>query len=276
MNFSADSIPRGFNADFALNTALPLAQAAYAVMQAPDNPPQLPPGWVKTGLITVNADPVSRLIAFAEKLPLLHIIHGEPNTFGLMGKSIDAKTAFVSFRGTQNQLDWVHNGEIARRSYSPIPGAGDVHEGFQSVYMTLRPSIHDNLATMCAGCDSLLITGHSLGGALAVLSVLDVASAIPATMRIEVCTFAGPRAGCVDFTRSFNERVSVCYRVVATADIVPHVPLPAPEFPYEHVGTEIHIDEGSVTNPITAHSLALSYKPGLEKLQKLLAQRAAA
>ncbi len=142
--------------------------------------------------------------------------------------------------------------------------------------MTLRQSIQDSLAATCAGCDSLLVTGHSLGGALAVLSTLDLAAEIPAGMRIEVCTFAGPRAGCVDFSRSFQEKISVCYRVVATADIVPHIPLPAPDLPYEHVGAEIHIDEGSVTNPVTAHRLDLSYKPGLERLQKLLAQRAAA
>ncbi len=116
MNFSADSIPRGFDVDFTLNTVLPLAQAAYAVMQAPDNLPPLPPGWEKTALIKVAQDRLSELIGVVERIPLLHLINGEPNTFGLMGKNAETKTAFVSFRGTQNAIDWAHNSEIERRS----------------------------------------------------------------------------------------------------------------------------------------------------------------
>jgi hypothetical protein len=41
-NFNAP-VPTGFHADFALCVMLPLAEAAYAVMNQPGGPPQLPP-----------------------------------------------------------------------------------------------------------------------------------------------------------------------------------------------------------------------------------------
>ena len=44
----------GFHADFALCTMLPLAQAAYAVMNQPGVTPKLPPGCQMTGLIQAD------------------------------------------------------------------------------------------------------------------------------------------------------------------------------------------------------------------------------
>jgi triacylglycerol lipase len=269
MNLTSNAIPPGFDTDFALKAALPIAQAAYAVMHAPDDPPQLPQGWDKTALIKAHAGLLADL---AERLRL---VQGEPEVFGLMGKNTKEKIAFISFRGTQDPLDWAHNTDSAKTAYQPVAGVGDVHHGFQSIYMTLRQSIQQNLAAACARCDQLLVTGHSLGGALAVLSALELAGTVPAAMAIALVTFAGPRAGCVDFSRSFNNKIQICYRVVATADVVPHIPIPAPpEFPYEHVGTEIHVDGGQ-TDAVQAHSLDNSYKPGLEKLQSLAMGRGA-
>jgi len=54
---------------------------------------------------------------------------------------------------------------------------------------------------------------------------------------------------------------------VASGDIVPDVPLFVPPvFSYEHVGAEVKVDGGQ-DDPIKAHSLELSYKPGLQKIQ---------
>jgi len=49
-NFGAPP-PTGFHPDFALCVMLPLAEAAYAVMEHPGVPPSLPPGVQMTGLI---------------------------------------------------------------------------------------------------------------------------------------------------------------------------------------------------------------------------------
>jgi triacylglycerol lipase len=273
MNLTADRIPQGFDTDFALNQALLLAEAAYAVMQAPDTAPKLPDGWERTALIKVRKDLLTEIVGFVDRIKMLRLLHDEPDVFGLMGRNAAEKIAFVSFRGTQTASDWAQNLDTHKTSYEPV-AAGDVHHGFHAIYMSLRESIRLNLAAACEGCDRLFITGHSLGGALAVLSVLDLDQMVPGK-KISVLTFAGACAGCVNFSRTFNAKFPVCYRVVGTADAVPHVPAPVPpDFPYEHVGVEIHVDQGTITDAVQAHSLENSYGPGLENLIKSLTRSA--
>jgi Lipase (class 3) len=82
----------------------------------------------------------------------------------------------------------------------------------------------------------------------------------------DLITFAGPRTGLFIFHRFFNQRIPVCYRVVAAHDVVPLGPLFVPPlFMYKHVGSEVRVDGGQV-DPIKAHGLEDSYKRGLQKL----------
>lgn len=269
MSLTPNSTPPGFDKDFALQVALPLAKTAYAVMQDPTANPTVE-GYRKIDLIRVHPDLMTEVQALFNEVDLFHLMPQNSNVFGLVGKNDQLGIGFVSFRGTQTAIDWADNLTSEPTPYSVVNGVGDVHRGFYTVYQGVRQSIVDRLAEVCAGCKLLLITGHSLGGALAVLSALDLMRALPQGMELAVLTLAGPRSGCVNFSRSFNDRVKVCYRVVATADLVPHVPAPVPpKFPFEHVGTEIKVDQGTITDPLTAHSLDLCYTPGLENLKPL-------
>jgi triacylglycerol lipase len=177
------------------------------------------------------------------------------------------KIAFVSFRGTQTAIDWKHDLDALYEPYGFVDGSGDVHQGFLTVYKALRDSVKAELATACQGCDRLLVTGHSLGAALALLAAPDITKNILPGRTPDLLTFAGPRVGLLRFYRFFNNLIGDCYRVVASGDIVPDVPLFVPPvFLYKHVGKEVKVDGGQ-EDPIKAHSLTLSYIPGLQKLQ---------
>ncbi|MGH3577830.1 MAG: lipase family protein, partial [Mycobacterium sp.] len=141
-------------------------------------------------------------------------------------------------------------------------GFGQVHDGFQDVYETIRTSIAANLATASAGCDQILITGHSLGAALAVLAAPDIFRNMPPnTIEPRLITFGGPRVGLSDFAHAFNATIESCFRVVNFLDIVPLVP-PAP---YVHVGAQIAVDSGGKIEIGWRHSLP-AYKAGLSAL----------
>jgi triacylglycerol lipase len=246
-----------FDPVYARDAVLPLAQAAYTVMNG--GQAALPPGYVQTSLI--QADNVV-LAAMAAPHPAVAAMTQNTDTFGLMGHNAATRSAFVSFRGTADVEDWLADLDAVPEDYRPVAGFGQVHAGFQDVYQLVRQSIAANLAAATAGCDRILITGHSLGAALAVLAAPDIFRSMPPN-KIEpgLITFAGPRVGLTDFVDAFNAAIESCFRVVNFLDIVPYVP----PVPYAHVGAQITVDSGGQVQVAWRHSLT-AYQNGLSKL----------
>ncbi|HZE16282.1 MAG TPA: hypothetical protein VE197_11540 [Mycobacterium sp.] len=118
--------------------------------------------------------------------------------------------------------DWLADFDAVPENYVLVSGFGNVHAGFLEVYATVRNSIAVNLANAIAECDQILVTGHSLGAALAVLAAPDILRNMPPN-KIEprLITFAGPRVGLTDFAAAFDAAIESCFRVVNFLDIVP-------------------------------------------------------
>ncbi|KAJ8762057.1 hypothetical protein K2173_006659 [Erythroxylum novogranatense] len=70
---------------------------------------------------------------------------------------------------------------------------------------------------------SLTTTGHSLGGALAVLSAYEAAQSFPGLF-VSVISFGAPRVGNIDFKEKLNESGVKTLRVVVKQDVVPKLP----------------------------------------------------
>ena len=263
-NFNAPT-PTGFHADFALCVMIPLAEAAYAVMNQPGVVPQLPPGFQMTGLI--QADEVLRqaILNLPNQSKVAKAMMDDSGIFGLMGNNPATKTAFVAFRGTQTFEDWVADFDALFEPYRYVANGGQVHMGFQSIYAALHASVAAGIGAAIAGCDELLVTGHSLGGALSVVAAPDIAKNLTPSLVPELITFAGPAAGLADFARFFDLAIPSCYRVVNFWDVVPRLPPQIPLGLYEQTGTDVNIDTGFAL-PVDAHSLEKSYVPGLLKL----------
>jgi triacylglycerol lipase len=246
-----------FDASFARDVVLPLAEAAYTVMDG--SKPDLPPGFAQTTLIQADAAVLNTMTTLR---PTVTAMTKNTDIFGLMGRNATSRIAFVSFRGSSDVSDWLANLDAFPEGYSRIPQFGRVHGGFQDVYDLVRDSIAANLATATAGCDQILITGHSLGAALAVLAAPDISKNMPPnTIEPKLITFAGPRVGLSDFVEAFNADIESCFRVVNFLDIVPLVP-PAP---YVHVGAGIAINSGGPVDLGWRHSL-IAYQIGLSAL----------
>jgi triacylglycerol lipase len=257
-----------FDPLFARDTMLPLVAAAYQVFETPDATPVLPPGYQQTALL--EADP--SLLTENADLPesarsFVATVTDAGTVFGLIGNNPEpaVKTAFVAFRGTQTQSEWLQNFNIVTTAYRPVPNFGDVHMGWMALYDTIRDSLASNLAAACAGCDQLVLAGHSLGAALAVLAAPDIVKNMPPKLEPKLTTFGGPRAGLHDFAVAFNTTIESCFRVVNQFDVVPHLPLPFPRLPYEHVGVQIAVDSGGPIDQAYRHSL-VAYRSGLDNL----------
>jgi predicted lipase len=201
--------------------------------------------------------------AAPEQHAMVNAMLADSNIFGLVAWNAAAKTAMVAFRGTQDAKDWLDDLDVVPVDYQAVAGIGLAHMGFQLVYEHIRDSLKTLLTTQCAGVQRILITGHSLGGAVAVLSGFDISRNIIAGSVPEFCTFAGPRAVDPGFSGKFNAAFPLCNRIVNFMDVVPQVPLPPL---YEHVGQEQLVHGGfKPLDIVYAHRLT-TYLAGLQKL----------
>ena len=257
-----------FDARFARDIMLPLVEATYQVFEKSDVIADLPPGYRQTALVEADLGAVSAMADLPESArTFVATVTAASTVFGLLGNNPDpgVQTAFVAFRGTRTDAEWLRNINIATTAYRPVPNFGDVHMGWMALYETLRASLVANLATACAGCSQLVVGGHSLGAALAVLAAPDIVTNMPPNLEPKLTTFGGPRAGLQDFVVAFNTTIDSCYRVVNQFDIVPHLPLPFPRLPYGHVGVPIAVDSHGSIDRSYRHSLP-AYRIGLDRL----------
>jgi len=102
-----------------------------------------------------------------------------------------------------------------------------------------------------------VVSGHSLGGALSTLFVMENA----AKNKFDVgtlCTFASPRVGNKEFARVFDQLSIASWRIANTLDLVPKLP---PHIPvlldYDHVDTcSTFSSEGfAKNNPAAWHAM---------------------
>lgn len=139
--------------------------------------------------------------------------------------------AYVAFRGTQpdKRNDIIADLKFWRRD-SKL--GGSVHVGFQDEVLKIEDDIRAWLKKNTI--KSYIITGHSLGGAMATI----FAARQDASKINKVITFGSPRVGGSDFVKAFNQQYEHI-RVVNNNDIVTRVP-PAPL--YRHTGISVYYD----------------------------------
>ncbi|MFJ2187207.1 lipase family protein [Kitasatospora sp. NPDC087861] len=146
----------------------------------------------------------------------------------------------TAFRGTEPKeiRDW-----LSDATTPPWPGpagTGYVHYGFAEALTSVFPDVRDTLADLRTGDQSVWFTGHSLGGALAMLVGARMYLEEPRLRADGVYTFGQPRTCdrtlAAAYNKGFKERM---YRFVNNNDIVPQLP---PEPAYTHVDALKYID----------------------------------
>jgi endonuclease G len=140
-------------------------------------------------------------------------------------------TALLAFRGTESVGDWLANLDTltVTRPY------GKVHRGFSKALAAVLDEVLEKLNHLAK--PRVVVTGHSLGGALATLFAAEAPSDLPIQW---VHTYGQPRVGMGNsFTSFLGDRYGKRFvRVVNNNDIVPRVP----PWPFAHVGRLVQFD----------------------------------
>lgn len=193
--------------EFSWRSALSLCHASQLVYEGPATVVETARAWGFDDVKTFESDDTQAF--FADK----------------------GQIAVVSYRGTESFGDWITNIQLIteERDY------GDVHGGFFDAFKEVDREVR--AAIDGGGYSHLYVTGHSLGGALATIALIEYAG-----MGIQNkvgYTYGQPRTGKSNFRRSFDEaHAANFYRVFNKKDIVPRVP---PGF--RHVGTAKRLTE---------------------------------
>ncbi|HXM21552.1 MAG TPA: lipase family protein [Terriglobales bacterium] len=146
----------------------------------------------------------------------------------------------IAIRGTEGIWEWIHDAEFLTVKCPFLAGAGSTEDGFTAIDNSLRVDVATTSARVVdavaalpfnQATNSLTICGHSLGGALATLLALDVASNT-SFKNPTIYTYASPRTGDPLFVSTYNQVVPNTCRIANRVDLVPKLPLPPV---YEHV-----------------------------------------
>ena len=205
---------------FDMNRAQELGQlVAVAYDQFNQGGNQLPAGYQLLAPLTAREVwkvPVQLFDVLGHLIP--------PVSFGFVASLNN--DVYVVIRGTQTPLEWLDDFTVR-----PMPFVvngqvwGNTTRGFKLLYDDLGPQIDQALAAFQAGggsLNSVFVTGHSLGAALAHLAAAGINTQFGA--RPTSYTFCGPRAGDPPFVAAFEAAGLQTWRIFNTEDIVPTVP----------------------------------------------------
>jgi hypothetical protein len=156
----------------------------------------------------------------------------------------DPSTLILAFRGSVNSENWKKNGKYELIDFPYAPQSNrlhvQVHTGFLESYQELRDNLRSALKTHMSlkgmSFTKFMFTGHSLGGAMAVIASLDL-SDMYSKQNVGVITYGSPRIGNQNFSDLLMSKIGTLRRVVDKNDWVAQVP--GTKYGYRHAGTEL-------------------------------------
>lgn len=169
----------------------------------------------------------------------------------VVNNQLDDTKCMVSFRGSLNGANWYADFLAMLRPWpiNDLAGANwcrgcQAHYGFTEAYDELRANVHEAIADL--NCTRLVLTGHSLGAAIATIATFDLRAAMGYQVDA-TWTFGKPRIGNAEFVNNFeaaaaNQGVSPpMWRVIHYHDPVPRAPPHFPGIhPVVHGGLEVY------------------------------------
>ncbi len=142
------------------------------------------------------------------------------NSYGYIMES--EQSIVIAFRGSISNPDWIADAAILQTDFPYTRTRLKIHSGFAAIYTACRQQIISVLRNSSSS-KQLFVTGHSLGGALAVLCALD-AAVNTVHRNPTMYNFGSPRIGSPQFVQTYNEIVGNSMRIVNTNDIVALLP----------------------------------------------------
>lgn len=162
------------------------------------------------------------------------VVRGPWNTSGLdvqWKAQMVGGVPYLAFQGSASAMDWVNNFRFAAALYKGQESALRVHKGFGKAWKSCNDEVMASFVKLCSQSkETPVITGHSFGGAMALLAAEDFY--YRTKVKPCVATFGAPK---VVWGKKSKEYFSSCATFIEYEernDIVPFCP-PIPG--YKHL-----------------------------------------
>lgn len=160
----------------------------------------------------------------------------------IFGYNARYESIFIGFRGSSNIRNWIDNLHVSK--IAPYEDTRIlVEKGFYHVYNALRPEVYKVLNNLTGkyNTTNILLTGHSLGGAIATMFSFDFCYYSTSYEPTYLVTFGSPRVGNDIFSAYFASCSVNSLRITHYYDMVPHVPEEL--LGYKHISQEVWYNE---------------------------------
>lgn len=149
------------------------------------------------------------------------------------------KTIYVVWRGSESKKDFQNDASIDKVPF--IEDGEKVHIGFKYCWESVIGDTYDAIDTaleMLAGeTMNIVVSGHSLGGAVATLYAYSIKKHYP-HYNVSSTTIGSPRVGNKTFKENYDKSDIDTLRIVHNNDLVTHTPY----IRFYHVNHQVRLD----------------------------------
>jgi predicted lipase len=183
---------------------------------------------------------------------LIQSLSYNKNYIGFILKQQSNNQIWIVFRGTMNVSDVFQD---IQTTQSLFLNKYMIFTGVLQIYTQFRDLLLKTIKDMSISQKKIIITGHSLGAALSVLTTFDLSN----EYNTITYTYGCPRVGNPEFvsqlTQQLKKTKSTFYRIQNSSDIIPYFPLPitlrlahpTQPFFYDHVGHLIEFSDNRLS-----------------------------
>jgi hypothetical protein len=168
------------------------------------------------------AEPIQNFIVHDILYDAKTDLQGYTGTLINTDKSLDI---YIVFRGSSSTLNWIDDFEFIKTSYLTYPECNcSVHTGFYKAVLNLKNDTIlsiNKLTTIYKNYNNIIVTGHSLGAAIAQLISMELNCI---NIDNKLYNFGQPRIGDKQYSEFVNRNIQDMFRFTHNKDIVPHVP----------------------------------------------------
>ncbi|KAI9761622.1 MAG: hypothetical protein M1840_001738 [Geoglossum simile] len=168
------------------------------------------------------------------------IVEDDADATGFVAVDETNHLVVLSFRGSVTASNWITNAQIEFYQTELCDNC-QAHLGFWHSWISVRSQVLD---TLTAGnlfpSHKLIVTGHSLGGAIATLAISELRYL---GYNATLYTFGAPMAGNQELATYISNQPGGNYRITHFNDPVPL--LPPPSLGFAHTAPEYWISSGN-------------------------------